>query len=239
MHARVGDRLIIKGHTVGQPDRDAEVLEVHGPDGGAPYVVRWSDSGHETLFFPGSDAMVQHLGDEPSTGHELVAVTDLVRAEHEHLTGPLHNLLDAADALSEPGKSLPDSVHEAYAFLADVIVPHAKAEEATLYPEVAELLGNPHATDAMTRQHVEIRRLVDRVERLRADGIAGTTPTLRRNLQQTLDAVHAVLTLHLATEEELYLPLIDAKVSPRRSAELAEQFEAAAVTRASAIEVSS
>jgi hypothetical protein len=37
-----------------------------------------------------------------------------------------------------------------------------------------------------------------------------------------------VLTLHLATEEELYLPLIEAKVTPRRSAELAERFVAAA-----------
>jgi iron-sulfur cluster repair protein YtfE (RIC family) len=228
MEARVGDRLIIKGHTIGQPDRDAEVLEVRGPGGGAPYVVRWSDSGHETLFFPGPDATVQHLGDEPAAPQERVGVTDLVRAEHEHLTGPLHNLLDVADALGEPGDSLPAAVREAYTFLAEVILPHAKAEESTLYPEVGELLGTPHATDVMTRQHVEIRRLVDRVGQLRDDATTGTTPTLRRNLQQALDAVHAVLTLHLATEEELYLPLIEAKVTPRRSAELAERFVAAA-----------
>jgi hypothetical protein len=24
-------------------------------------VVRWADSGHETLFFPGSDAVLQHF----------------------------------------------------------------------------------------------------------------------------------------------------------------------------------
>jgi hypothetical protein len=57
----VGDRIIIRGHRVGDPDRDAEVLEVRGPAGGPPYVVRW-ENGHETLFFPGSDAVVQHLG---------------------------------------------------------------------------------------------------------------------------------------------------------------------------------
>lgn len=59
MHAAVGDRIVIKGHRVGEPDRDCEVLEVHGADGGAPYLVRWGDSGHEALFFPGSDASVQ------------------------------------------------------------------------------------------------------------------------------------------------------------------------------------
>ncbi len=61
MRASVGDRIIIKGHRVGEHDRDGEVLEVRGADGGPPYVVRWGDTGHETLFFPGSDAVVQHF----------------------------------------------------------------------------------------------------------------------------------------------------------------------------------
>jgi len=63
--ASVGDRLVIKGHHVGEPDRDAEILEVHGEDGGPPYLVRWDDDGHEGLFFPGSDAEIDHI---PHTG---------------------------------------------------------------------------------------------------------------------------------------------------------------------------
>lgn len=59
MQARPGDRIVIKGHHVGEPDRDCEVIEVHGLDGAPPYLVRWADSEHETLFFPGSDAAVQ------------------------------------------------------------------------------------------------------------------------------------------------------------------------------------
>lgn len=61
MHATIGDRIIIKGHHVGEPDRDCEVLEVKGHGGEPPYRVRWADSGHEALFFPGSDATVQHF----------------------------------------------------------------------------------------------------------------------------------------------------------------------------------
>jgi hypothetical protein len=61
MQASVGDRIVIKGHRVGEPDVDAEVLEVRGADGRAPYVVRWGESGHEALFFPGLDATVQHF----------------------------------------------------------------------------------------------------------------------------------------------------------------------------------
>src|SRR5687768_12547385 len=69
MWARVGDRLIVKGHSVGDPDRDAEILEVRGPEGGAPFVVRWADTGHETLFFPGPDATVQHFGADEVEPH--------------------------------------------------------------------------------------------------------------------------------------------------------------------------
>lgn len=60
MRAKVGDRIVVKGHHVGEPVRDGEVLEVRGADGRPPYLVRWSDNGHESLFYPGSDAAVEH-----------------------------------------------------------------------------------------------------------------------------------------------------------------------------------
>ena len=60
MQAMVGDRIVIKGHHIGEPDRDGEVLEVRGSGGAPPYLVRWGDTGHETLFFPGPDATVEH-----------------------------------------------------------------------------------------------------------------------------------------------------------------------------------
>ena len=61
MQAHVGDELVIRGHRVGDPDRCGEVLEAHGPDDTAPFLVRWDDNGHATLFFPGSDCIVRHL----------------------------------------------------------------------------------------------------------------------------------------------------------------------------------
>ncbi len=64
MEAHVGDRIIVRGHRVGEPPRDAEILEVRGADGGPPYLVRWAENGHESLFFPGSDAYIQHLGQD-------------------------------------------------------------------------------------------------------------------------------------------------------------------------------
>lgn len=64
MYARKGDRIVIRNQHLGGPIRDAEVLEVEHPDGTPPYRVRWSDTGHEALFFPGPDAYVDHLTPE-------------------------------------------------------------------------------------------------------------------------------------------------------------------------------
>jgi Domain of unknown function (DUF1918) len=63
MKASPGDRLIVHSHTIGTPDRDAEVVEVRGPGGEPPFLVRWSDTGHEGLLYPGPDAVVHHHPD--------------------------------------------------------------------------------------------------------------------------------------------------------------------------------
>lgn len=60
MHAHVGDRIIVHSAHVDEPNRDGEVLEVRGADGAPPYLVRWSDSGHEGLYFPGPDTVIHH-----------------------------------------------------------------------------------------------------------------------------------------------------------------------------------
>ena len=60
MFARSGDRLVVRSLHVGGPVRDGEILEVRHDDGSPPYVVRWSDTGHEALVFPGPDAFVEH-----------------------------------------------------------------------------------------------------------------------------------------------------------------------------------
>ncbi|WP_438294766.1 DUF1918 domain-containing protein [Streptomyces sp. HUAS TT7] len=63
MRAMVGDRLLVHGRTVGQQDRQAEVIEILGPDGTPPFRVRFED-GHETLMSPGPDTVVQHITED-------------------------------------------------------------------------------------------------------------------------------------------------------------------------------
>jgi hypothetical protein len=58
MRATVGDHLIVQGRKVGDAKHDGEVLEVRGPDGGPPFLVRWQDE-RVGLFYPGPDTFVQ------------------------------------------------------------------------------------------------------------------------------------------------------------------------------------
>lgn len=58
MQASVGDHLHIHGRTVGEHDQVGEIIEVRGSHGAPPYLVRHPD-GHETLVFPGPDAVVE------------------------------------------------------------------------------------------------------------------------------------------------------------------------------------
>lgn len=64
LRASPGDRLVVRGHRQGEPERDGEILKVLGENGAPPYLVRWED-GHESEVFPGSDVFVQRFGDSP------------------------------------------------------------------------------------------------------------------------------------------------------------------------------
>jgi hypothetical protein len=65
--ASVGDRLVIHAQHLDAPNRDGEIIEVSHQDGSPPYLVRWSDTGRQTLMFPGPDATVENVGKQEST----------------------------------------------------------------------------------------------------------------------------------------------------------------------------
>ena len=56
--ARVGDEIVVTGHSVGDSARSAEILEVLGEPGRERFRVRWED-GHESIYFPADDATIR------------------------------------------------------------------------------------------------------------------------------------------------------------------------------------
>jgi len=58
MKAAVGDRIVTASGVVGGAVRDGVVTECPHGDGSPPYRVKWSDTGEETLVYPGADTIV-------------------------------------------------------------------------------------------------------------------------------------------------------------------------------------
>lgn len=139
-----------------------------------------------------------------------MASMEPIRAEHRELLPRLEHVREAADAV---GEVEPEELRRRLAavvdFLAGHLVPHAKAEDAALYPAVDRLMGSG-ATATMGRDHVAIVDLVHELEREQAR-LAGAAldPEAGHRLRRVLYGIHALATVHFAKEEEIYLPLLE------------------------------
>jgi len=84
-----------------------------------------------------------------------------IREEHRKLVPGLRRLRQLADRLdSLPVTKARTELEAVRAFLADGLPPHNAAEDATLYPAVAKLIGGHDPTAPMSSEHTEtlIRR---------------------------------------------------------------------------------
>src|SRR5579884_1689422 len=107
--------------------------------------------------------------------------TDALRAEHAQLLPEIDGLVATGDAVGAvPLPQLWAQLDARLAFLVDQLVPHARAEDAVLYPLVDELLGAPEATATMRRDHEEIGRFIDELRAARRDGERGGSAALEQ-----------------------------------------------------------
>lgn len=157
-------------------------------------------------------------------------LTQPLRDEHRELIPHVDRILYAAETIGQASiEEVRSAVEEAYDFLAYHLVPHAQAEDAALYPVVQSVLGSPDATRTMSRDHVEVGRYVDELVTLK-DTLTGSslTPSQVRALRRVLYGVYALVKVHFAKEEEVYLPILDQRLSPESAREMFEKMEAAA-----------
>jgi hypothetical protein len=61
MDAKIGDEIVVDAALTGGTPREGAIIQIRHEGGVLHYVVRWDD-GHETVFFPGSDAHVVRTG---------------------------------------------------------------------------------------------------------------------------------------------------------------------------------
>jgi iron-sulfur cluster repair protein YtfE (RIC family) len=142
----------------------------------------------------------------------------------------IERLRTTADAVGEaPIESLRQQIDGAYDFLIHHLIPHATAEDRALYPVVGSIMGAPEATATMSRDHVEVGRLTDELAALREALIGETIDAARaRALRRTLYGLYALVKVHFAKEEEVYLPMLDARLAPDEARAVFEAMERAA-----------
>jgi iron-sulfur cluster repair protein YtfE (RIC family) len=160
----------------------------------------------------------------------MTPITQSLRDEHQHLLPHIEQLLVAADSLGEvPAEVVRQQVEEAYDFLRHHLLPHAYAEEQALYPVVGRLLAAPEATATMRRDHVEIGRLTEELgELLPGLSSAPNEKTQLKALRRVLYGLDTLVKVHFAKEEEVYLPLLDARLSVEEAGDLFKRMGHAA-----------
>lgn len=153
------------------------------------------------------------------------ALTQPLRDEHKELVPHIERIREVADGIPEASlDEIRDGVREVYEFLAYHLIPHAQAEDAALYPVVAKALGSPDATRTMIRDHVEVGRYIQELAELQENLTTGQF----KPLQRVLYGLYAIVKLHFAKEEEVYLPILEERLTTQEAAEMFEEMEAAA-----------
>jgi hypothetical protein len=145
------------------------------------------------------------VGRLPVLSHDVAAA---LRREHRAILPDVDRLRELADRMDElPGKSLAAELAQASAIIA-TIVAHEREDETSVYRDIAREMTGDDPLAAMSRTHQEIFHLARAFDRLIQD-LPPEGPEVEDfvDLRRVLYALHAVLRLNIAQEEELYMTM--------------------------------
>ena len=134
-----------------------------------------------------------------------------LRHEHRDLEPVLAGIRPLADRLGsmEPRAALAE-LESTRAFLVDDLVPHEREEDRDVFPLLAKAVGSDDVTAGLHRTHTEIFHLVGSIDRLVLElPETGPSPEDLTDLRRLLYGLDAILRLHMAQEEELFLSFTD------------------------------
>ena len=134
-----------------------------------------------------------------------------LRTEHRELAPSLARIRPLADRLGTmPAAQARRELEEVRTFLLETLIPHEEQEDRDVFPLLSKAVGNDDVTAALHRTHTEIFHLIRFTDRLvrevpeEGPGVEDLT-----DLRRVLYGLDAILRLHMAQEEELYLALGD------------------------------
>lgn len=157
-------------------------------------------------------------------------LTQPLHDEHQELLPEVDRILRVAEQVGHESPAvIRPAVDQVYEFLAFHLIPHAQAEEAALYPAVQKALGSPEATRTMSRDHVEVGRYIEELASLK-DGLSNASWNDRQaaSLRRVLFGLYALVKVHFAKEEEVYLPILDQRLTSEAAHQMFAAMESAA-----------
>lgn len=151
-----------------------------------------------------------------------------LRGLHNELAPHIENIRKASDMIEEG--YLPPTCHkaldEACHFLVHEAIPHIQGEDQIFYPMLTELLGEDRTSALMQRDHEEIANLIQQIGAVHSQIVQHTIGYEQaRALTRLLYSVYTLIKVHVAREEEIIAPLLDARLSGTQIASLFETLE--------------
>jgi iron-sulfur cluster repair protein YtfE (RIC family) len=143
--------------------------------------------------------------------------------EHRELILEVDKLKSTAEMVGTMSLSdLRPKLVELEKFLVHGLIPHAIAEDEALYPLIASYIGVPDATKTMSRDHLEVMQLIERLHEL--------VRSLKdeRGLREVLYGLYAIVKLHFAKEEVVFLPILEENLTAEMDEAVFHRMELAA-----------
>ena len=165
----------------------------------------------------------------------MQTLSGISHEHHDLLWRAVDRLSDLAECLdcdcldrAELVARLPQ-LHEIQADLTAHLIPHMEAVETAVYPTLERLTADHGTTVMMAEEHAHIRRLVGSLGAFLDDPAVPDRSSILL-LRRMLLRLHALLTTHLA-EEELYIPILQDRLTPGQEAALARALDHLAAER--------
>jgi len=154
-------------------------------------------------------------------------ITQPLREEHRELLPEVAEVVALADLVETfRAEEVRAGLIRVERFLHHHLIPHALTEDRVLYREIEKVLGAEGATATMSRDHEEVGALAAELSEL-GSAIDGETISAdqAKRLRRVLYGLDAIVRLHFAKEEEVYLPLLDERLSEAEGRALFSSME--------------
>jgi hypothetical protein len=104
------------------------------------------------------------------------------------------------------------------------LIPHMEAVEAAVYPTLERIAADRATVVPLAAEHLEIRRLVDAFGEFIEHPAAHADRTAVLALRRVVLKLYVLLKTHLS-EEELYIPILEDRLTPAAEAALARALD--------------